>query len=121
MIGPTDIKRIDEAIDALSEVTGVEREDLRKALKERYSSLEDVLGEKEGNGNVKKTLLAMGRRLKVGASRAGKAVNEKVHTNPWPFIAGAAASSLIVGFLVGRRLYNHPAAAPAPTPEHKVA
>ena len=82
MIGPTDIKKIDEAIDALSEATGVEREELRKALKERYSSLEDVLKVEEP-GRVKKTLRAVGRRLKEGAVKSGKVVNEKALLPLW--------------------------------------
>jgi hypothetical protein len=29
-------------------------------------------------------------------------VNKSVHQNPWPYIAGTAATAVLVGFLLGR-------------------
>jgi ElaB/YqjD/DUF883 family membrane-anchored ribosome-binding protein len=37
------------------------------------------------------------------AKAAARATNEYVHENPWPAIGVAAAASLVIGVLIGRR------------------
>jgi ElaB/YqjD/DUF883 family membrane-anchored ribosome-binding protein len=35
--------------------------------------------------------------------KASAAVDEQVHTNPWPYIGGAALAAFICGYIIGRK------------------
>ena len=102
MSNAADKARIDEALALLSQVVGVDKEEFRKALGDKYDSLK--VDGNVPNGEVAEAARMIGKSMKARVGKIGKSINNKVHAGPWPFIAGAAASTLLIGFLVGKRV-----------------
>ena len=59
---------------------------------------------REGEEKVRDIVTEAEKRLKDGAEQAkkiAKSVDKQLHENPWPIVAGVAAGSLLLGFILG--------------------
>jgi len=93
-------KRINEALELLNEVAKDKRVELSKIIAVRYGNLKSILesmGERIQHESAE--VYHRGKEKIVGTA---KEVDESVHKNPWPYIAGAALTTLVVGYLFGR-------------------
>lgn len=99
-------RKIDEALQLLNEAAKDKKEELRRLLGEKYTTIKEALTEvalnnKEVVGNVRRFTQDA---IEEGQERFGKAVDEidgEVRKNPWPYIGGAAAAALLLGFILG--------------------
>lgn len=100
-------RKIDEALHLLNEAAKDKKDELRRLLGEKYSSIKDTLTEvamdnKEVLNRVKRLATDT---LEDGQERivqAAQDVDKQVRKNPWPYIGGAAAAALFLGYLMGR-------------------
>lgn len=100
--------KITEALELLNEAARERKDELKGLLNNKYAHIHQVVAEKIDHGKdmlegIKKsaefTLLKDEYKIKEALGEADK----KVRENPWPYIAGAAACSLILGYLMGRK------------------
>ncbi|MBI4715709.1 MAG: DUF883 family protein [Nitrospirae bacterium] len=93
-------KRIQDALELLNEVAKEKRTDLVNLISSKY-------------GHLKSTLESMEEKIQHGSTEAyrqgkekvvtaAKEVDESVHKRPWPYIAGAAVVTLLLGYILGR-------------------
>lgn len=104
-------KSIDEALALLEEAARQRRDGLREAVVGKCAHLKDMVMDAEGSilrslVNAKDQALNAAAHAKdVSLEKAREIagdVNKNVHQNPWPYIAGTAATAVLVGFLLGR-------------------
>ena len=103
--------KISEALKLLEEAAKEKKSDLQNMVQGKYSNLREALGQKEQDiaealGTAKKRALEAALRAKdVGSEKAKEIaaeVDEQVRENPWPYIAGVAVGSLLIGYILGR-------------------
>jgi ElaB/YqjD/DUF883 family membrane-anchored ribosome-binding protein len=104
-------EKIDEALQLLSEAAKEKRQDIRNMISDRYAGLKGVLG---GATSSMSDAWSSARQRASERARQAKdvsmekmqdyyqTVDQKVHTNPWPFIGGVALGTLLLGYLMGR-------------------
>lgn len=99
-------RKIDEALHLLNEAARDKKDELQHLLGEKYAHIKDALTEvamsnKDVLADVKR--IAQERidegREKVEAVIAD--VDTQVRRNPWPYIGGAAAAALLIGYILG--------------------
>ncbi len=118
-LNEVDKKKVREALHLLEEVAVDKRDALKLLIAEKYSNLKTVVKETE-SGVTAKLNSAKCRATEaavhakevavhakdVGAEKAvevAKQVDKSVHDKPWQFIGGVALSSLLLGWILGRR------------------
>ncbi len=82
--------KITEALGLLNEAAKEKREELKELLTDKYAHVKDMI---------------VGKAL-VGEEKVKEVISEadkRVHKDPWPYIAGATAFSLLLGYLVGSK------------------
>jgi len=105
-------EKIDEALKVLEAAAREKKDDLQRLVADKYVHLRDALGSAEHS--VLASLAAVGKRtldetrhakdVSVETIRkAGIAVDDHVHANPWPYIGGAALTGLMLGYILGRK------------------
>lgn len=90
----TDRGKLAEALELLNEAARDKRDEVKELLTDKYHHIKETMS-KEGQ-----------EMLVKGQEKLYEAVRDtdlRAHKDPWPFIAGAAAVSLMVGYLMGRR------------------
>ena len=93
-------KRINEALELLNAVAKDKREELSKIIAVRYGNLKSILQHLEERiQHESAEVYHRGKETVIGAA---KNVDESVHKHPWPYIAGAALTTLFLGYLFGR-------------------
>ncbi len=107
----TSNENIAEALKLLEEAARQKKHDLKAVIADKYTHLRNVLLEDEhALGQTlsearKQAIEAAVRARDAGVEKAREVaghVNECVHHNPWPYIAGSAAAGLLLGFMLGR-------------------
>lgn len=102
----SDNKKIDEALNLLSEAAREKKEEVQNLLNNKFTNVRDFIqetAEKQGRNWNRIRRQAEGvmedgsERLKQTASE----IDEKVHENPWPYIDGVALGALLLGFILG--------------------
>lgn len=99
-------EKFEEALQLLNEAAREKKDELQKLLGEKYGDIKDALFEvasknKETMNRIKKATL---NAVEEGQERFEDAVvdiDKKVKKNPWPYIGGAAAGALLLGFILG--------------------
>jgi len=93
--------KITEALELLNEAAREKKDELKGLLNDRYSHIKQAMsmGTEQIIEKAKQFTEESKEKLVDVASEADK----RVRQNPWPYIAGAAAASLIVGYLMGKR------------------
>lgn len=78
--------KISEALELLNEAAKEKRDELKGLMTDKYAHIREAVA--AGAGQAKEM--------------AGD-VDKRVHKDPWVYIAGAAAASLIFGYLMGSK------------------
>ena len=93
-------KKINEALELLNELAREKRAELLGMVSEKYSSLKSALGGTAGKleEQARETFAQGEQKVKEIASQ----VDDSVHKNPWPYLAGTALGFLILGMFFGR-------------------
>ncbi len=103
----TENGKFEEALSLLNEAAREKNEELHNLTGDRYQDLWEFLKTFGPNGaehgeRVIKIIEAVaglgGSRLKGLAAD----IEERARKNPWPYVAGAAAGALLVGYLLNR-------------------
>jgi len=76
-------EKVREALDLLKEASGEKKDEILLKLQNLYGDIKDAEG-----------------RVVEKAQDAARNINEKVHTNPWPYIGAAALGGVVVGLLI---------------------
>lgn len=107
----TSSAKISEALKLLEEAATQKRDDLKSVMADKYTHLKNVILESEGSlvqslSDVRKQASEVVTHAKdVGVDKARELahdMDQKVHTNPWPYLAGSATVGLLLGFLLSR-------------------
>ena len=108
----TSNEKLSEALRLLEEAAKEKKDELRNLASDKYSHLKEALAETESTlgqsvaGAKRRAVEAAQRAKELGVQKAKEIasdVNESVHQNPWPYIGGVAAVSLLIGYILGRR------------------
>ena len=107
----TSSEKISEALKLLEEAATQKKDELKSAMSDKYTHLRNVIVETE-HSLVKS--LSEARKHAVEAAAHAKDVSvekareiahdvdKNVHRNPWPYIGGAAAVGVLLGYILGR-------------------
>ena len=107
----TSSENIAEALKLLEEAARQKKDELRTVLSEKYTHLRSLIMGDEGSlvdslTTAKDHALQAATRVKeAGVEKArelARDVDQHVHLNPWPYIAGSAAVSVLLGYILGR-------------------
>jgi len=108
----TSNEKLSEALRLLEEAAKEKKNELRNLASDKYAHLREALTETESTlgqsvAGARKCAVEAAQRAKdIGVQKAKEIasdVDESVHRNPWPYIGGVAAVSLLVGYILGRR------------------
>lgn len=99
-------RKIDEALQLLNDAAKDKKDELKRLLGEKYSNIRETLTEVALNN---REVLDRAKRIAVerfeeSQEKVTEAVSEldrEVKKNPWPYIGGAAAAALLVGYAMG--------------------
>ena len=102
---------IGAALKLLENAANEKKDELKKAMSDKYTNLRSLIMEDESE-LMKSLTTAKDRALEaaanVKAASVAKAreiacdVDKSVHENPWPYIAGSAVVGLLLGFVLSR-------------------
>ncbi len=107
----TSTENIAEALKLLEYAASQKKAELKDALSDKYSNLRNLIVENDSNirtilTNAKDHALdAVTHAKEVSVEKAreiARDVDQSVHQNPWPYIAGTAAVGLLFGYILGR-------------------
>jgi len=100
--------KISEALELLNEAAKEKRDELKDLMANRYSHIREAMtaGAEHGKEVLKHTkdlaqeaIVEGGKKVKEIAGD----VDKRVHKDPWVYIAGAAAASLLLGYIMGSK------------------
>jgi len=89
--------KISEALELLNEAAKEKKDELKGLMTNRFSHIREAMA---SGAEHAQEVIAQGKE-KVGEI-AGD-VDKRVHKDPWAYIAGAAAASLLLGYLMGSK------------------
>lgn len=107
----TSSAKISQALNLLEEAALQKKDELKEVMTDKYTHLKQIIV--EGEGSLLQSLVdakkqagqAVCHAREVGVDKAKELahdVDDKVHGNPWPYIAGSATVGLLLGLLLGR-------------------
>jgi ElaB/YqjD/DUF883 family membrane-anchored ribosome-binding protein len=108
----TSSEKISEALKLLEEAATQKKDELKNVMSDKYTHLKKVIVEAEGSlvqslSDARKHAVEAAVHAKdVSVEKAREIagdVDKNVHRNPWPYIGGAAAVGLLLGYILGRR------------------
>jgi ElaB/YqjD/DUF883 family membrane-anchored ribosome-binding protein len=100
--------KISEALELLNEAAKEKKDELKGLMANRYSHIREAMTSGVEHG---KEVLKHAQDITQEAIVQGKEkvieiasdVDKRVHKDPWPYIAGAAAVSLLLGYFMGSK------------------
>jgi ElaB/YqjD/DUF883 family membrane-anchored ribosome-binding protein len=95
--GRTSNAKISEALDLLNEAAREKRDELKGLMVNKYAHIREAMS--SGVENAQE-VIAQGKEKVIEI--AGD-VDKRVHKDPWVYIAGAAAASLLLGYFMGSK------------------
>ncbi|MFZ4394360.1 MAG: DUF883 family protein [Kiritimatiellia bacterium] len=107
----TSNENIAEALKLLEHAAIQKKDELKHVLSDKYTNLRGLIIENDGSllntlANAKQHALdAVVHAKDAGVEKArdiARDVDQRVHQNPWPYLAGSAAAGLFIGYLLGR-------------------
>ncbi len=93
--------KITEALELLNEAAREKKDELKGLLNDRYSHIKQAMS--TGTEQIIEKAKQFAEEGKERITDVASEADKRVRKNPWPYIAGAAAASLIVGYLMGKR------------------
>jgi ElaB/YqjD/DUF883 family membrane-anchored ribosome-binding protein len=104
----TSTAKISEALELLNEAAKEKKDELKDLMVNRYSHIRDAMATGvEHQKEVLKHAQAIAQRAIVQGKEKAKDiatdVDKRVHKDPWVYIAGTAAASLLLGYLMGSK------------------
>ena len=109
----TSSEKIVEALKLLEEAAIQKKDELKSAVSDKYTHLKSVIVETENSlakslsDARKHTVKAAAHARDAGVDKAQEIaddVDKRVHSNPWPYIAGTAGVGVLLGYILGQ---NH--------------
>ncbi len=100
--------KISEALELLNETAKEKRDELKGLMANRYSHIREAMtagverGKKVLNHTkdlTQEAIVEGGEKMKEIAGN----VDKRVHKDPWVYISGAAAASLLLGYFMGSK------------------
>jgi ElaB/YqjD/DUF883 family membrane-anchored ribosome-binding protein len=82
--------KINEALELLNEVARDKKDELQDLMTNKYSDIREAMTANIVQGKEKVMAIAGD-------------VDKRVHKDPWVYIAGTAAASLLLGYLMGSK------------------
>jgi len=82
--------KIGEALELLNEAAKEKKGELTDLMANRYAHIREAMASSIVQGKEK-------------AMEIANDVDQRVHKDPWVYIAGTAAASLLLGYLIGSR------------------
>lgn len=97
----TSSAKITEALELLNEVAQEKKDELKGLMTDKYSHIKEAMTAttEQGKQLLNKAVVDGGEKIKEIAKEA----DSRVRKDPWPYIAGAAAFSLLLGYLLGSK------------------
>ncbi|MBF0385295.1 MAG: DUF883 domain-containing protein [Candidatus Omnitrophica bacterium] len=100
--------KIAEALELLNEAAKEKKGELKELFTDKYSHIKQAIaaGTEQGKQIFDKAKHLTKDIIVGGEENIKKVVGEadkRVHKDPWPYIAGAAAFSLLLGYLMGSK------------------
>jgi len=89
--------KISEALDLLNEAAKEKKDELKGLMSDKYSHIREVMT--AGVENAHEAFIQGQEKVKEIAGD----VDKRVHKDPWVYIAGAAAASLLLGYFMGAK------------------
>ena len=107
----TSAENIAEALKLLELAATQKKVELKHVLSDKYTNLRNMIV--ESDSSLRASLMnaktqafdAVAHAKDVSVEKAREIaadVDESVHVNPWPYIAGTAAVGLLLGYILGR-------------------
>ena len=102
----SDNKKIDEALNLLSEAAKEKKEEVQSLLNKKFTNIRDFVqetAEKQGR-NLNRIRRQAEDAIDDGSEKFKQAtseIDEKVHENPWLYIGGVAFGALLLGLVLG--------------------
>ena len=104
--------KIHEALTLVEEAAKDTAVELWQLIKDKYPTLQEKMVENVGNVKGSFESIKDGAREKAARFRevggekvkhAATQVDENIHHHPWAYIGGIAISSLLLGYILGRK------------------
>ncbi|MCR4336360.1 MAG: DUF883 domain-containing protein [Candidatus Omnitrophica bacterium] len=100
--------KISEALELLNEAAKEKKDELKGLLTDKYSHIKQAMaaGTEQGKQILEKAKHLTQDAIVGGEEKIKEVVSEadkRVHKDPWPYIVGAAAFSLLFGYLMGSK------------------
>ena len=108
----TSSAKIADALKLLEEAATQKKDELQSVMSDKYTHLRNAIVETESS--LVQSLSDAGKHAVAAAAHAqavsveqarevARDVDQHVHRNPWPYIAGAAGVGLLLGYILGRK------------------
>ena len=99
--------KIDEAIDLLNEAARIKKDEFSRILSGKVSDLkETVVGTLQGEGETlrffRDTIEDALQESEESFRESASLLDKEVSKNPWPYLGGAIAAGLLLGFILGK-------------------
>ena len=100
--------KISEALELLNEAAKEKKDELKGLMANRYSHIREAMtsGVEHGKDVLKHAQEITQEAIVQGKEKVIEIASDddkRVHKDPWPYIAGAAAVSLLLGYFMGSK------------------
>jgi len=106
----TSKEKLAEALDLINKAAKEKKDEIGELISEKYHDLkESLLGSevKHSFDSAKRSAAEAAAKAKdIGEEKVKELatqVDKNVHSNPWPFLAGSALFSLMLGYILGKK------------------
>ncbi len=98
--------KIDEALDLLNDAAKLKKEEFSRILTDKYSDLKGAVvgavnGQRGAFEDIHEIIEETLRESEEAVRESADLLDEEVRKNPWPYLGGAAAVALLLGFILG--------------------
>ena len=93
----TSSAKINEALELLNEVAREKKDELKGLMVNKYAHIREAMS--SGAEHAQEAI----NQGKEKVIEMASDVDKRVHKDPWVYIAGTAASSLLLGYLMGAK------------------
>ena len=100
--------KISEALELLNEAAKEKKDELKNLMSNKYAHIREAMthGVEHGKEILKHTQDMTQETINEGKEQVmaiASDVDKRVHKDPWVYIAGTAAASVLLGYLLGAK------------------